>query len=141
MLSESYLNELALFFWAFLAGTVLPFSSEVAFATALANDMPALNALFFASLGNILAIIVNYFLGIFLYTKTRLKLKSSKTGRRAIFFGKKYAYYSLFLSWLPVIGDPITLVAGMLKLKFIWFIIIAGGFRVLRYYIIYLGML
>jgi len=113
----------------------------VAFATALTNGMDSFTALLFASLGNVLAIIVNYFLGIFLYTKTKLKLKSSKIGRNAIFYGKKYGYYSLVLSWLPVIGDPLTLVAGIFRLKFIWFLVIAGGFRVLRYYIIYLGIL
>jgi len=92
------------------------------------------SALFYASLGNLLAITVNYFLGTFFYSKTKIKLKSSKSGRRAILFGKKYGYYSLLLSWLPIIGDPLTLVAGVFRLNFIWFILIAGALRVGRYY-------
>lgn len=119
-----------------MAATLLPFSSEVAFLTALANDMPKFNALLFASAGNVLAVVVNYFLGRFLYEKTRKKLLSSKTGKKALKYGHKYGYYALFLSWLPIIGDPLTLVAGVLKLRFVWFVMIAGLLRVIRYYLL-----
>ena len=64
--------ELALFLAAFSAATLLPFSSEAAFIVAISNDMPLLNAMVFASSGNILAIIFNYYLGYFLYEKTNL---------------------------------------------------------------------
>ncbi len=119
-----------------MAATLLPFSSEVAFLTALANEMPTINALFFASCGNILAIIVNYFLGLFLYEKTKTKLLSSKIGQKAFDYGHKYGYYALALSWLPIIGDPLTLVAGVVRLKFVWFIIFAGLLRVGRYWLL-----
>jgi len=126
--------EFTLFVTAFLAATILPFSSEAAFVIALKNDMPTFNALFFASFGNVLAIIFNYLLGYFLYTKTKDKLLSSKLGNFSYEKGHKYAYYALLLSWLPLIGDPLTLVAGVLRLKFIWFLLIAGVLRILRYY-------
>ena len=67
--------ELALFFSAFLAATIVPFSSEVAFLAALTNDMPFLSAMFFASSGNIIAIIANYWFGYWLYDKTKDKLE------------------------------------------------------------------
>ena len=126
--------EIALFVSAFLAATLLPFSSEIAFVAALKNGMPTLHALFFASAGNILAIIFNYFLGYFLYTKTKEKLLHSKTGKKAFYFGHKYGYFALLLSWLPIIGDPITIVAGLLRLEFVWFVVIAATLRVGRYY-------
>lgn len=126
--------ELALFFSAFLAATIFPFSSEVAFLAALTNDMPLINAMFFASSGNILAIVVNYWFGYWLYEKTENKLKSSKSGKWSLEYGHKYGYFILAFSWLPVIGDPLTLAAGVLRLNFIWFIIVAGSLRVLRYY-------
>jgi len=126
--------EIALFFSAFLAATLLPFSSEAAFLLALSNDMPALNAMLAASSGNILAILLNYALGYFLYEKTKTKLLSSPNGKKSLAFGEKYAYLALALSWLPLVGDPLTLVAGLLRLKFVWFVIIAGGLRVARYY-------
>ena len=126
--------ELALFFSAFLAGTIVPFSSEVAFLTAITHDMPLSNAMLFASSGNILAIIVNYWFGYWLYDKTKDRLTSSKSGQWSLDYGHKYGYFILFFSWLPVIGDPLTLVAGVLRLNFLWFVIIAGSLRVARYY-------
>ncbi|MCF6309811.1 MAG: DedA family protein [Sulfurimonas sp.] len=128
------MSEIALFFSAFLAATILPFSSEVAFVLAIENDMPILNALLSASSGNVLAIILNYFLGLLLYEKTKTKLLSSSMGTKAYTYGHKYGYYALILSWLPIIGDPLTLVAGLVRLKFVWFVLIAGSLRVLRYY-------
>ena len=125
--------ELGLFFSAFLAATIFPFSSEVAFITALASDMPFINAMLAASSGNILAIIANYWFGYWLYEKTQTKLKTSKSGNWSLEYGKKYGYFILLFSWLPVIGDPLTLVAGVLRLNFIWFVIIAGSLRVGRY--------
>ena len=125
--------ELALFFSAFLAATIFPFSSEVAFVTALANDMPFTNAMLSASLGNVTAIIVNYWFGYWLYDKTKTKLSASKSGNWSLEYGKKYGYFILLFSWLPIIGDPLTLVAGVLRLNFVWFVVIAGSLRVGRY--------
>jgi len=117
-----------------LAATIFPFSSEVAFLAALSNDMPFLNAMISASSGNILAIVLNYWFGYWLYDKTKTKLSSSKTGKWSLAYGEKYGYLLLLFSWLPVIGDPLTLVAGVLRLKFVWFILVAGSLRVARYY-------
>ena len=128
--------ELALFLSAFLAATILPFSSEVAFVAALKNDMTTLNGMIFASSGNILAIMLNYYLGYFLYEKTKIKLMKSKIGEAAFTHGRRYGYLTLLLSWLPIVGDPLTLVAGLVRLKFVWFVLIAGSLRVLRYYIL-----
>ncbi|WP_457743386.1 YqaA family protein [Sulfurimonas sp.] len=130
------MQELVLFFSAFLAATILPFSSEAAFLIAIKNDMPTLNAMIAASSGNILAIIFNYYLGYFLYEKTKTKLFKSAMGKRAFLWGHKYGYTALLLSWLPLIGDPLTIVAGLVRLKFVWFVIIAGSLRVIRYYLL-----
>ena len=128
--------ELSLFVTAFLAATILPFSSEAAFLVAITNDMPTLNAMIFASTGNILAIIFNYYLGYFLYEKTKIKMLSSKIGRGTYKYGHRFGYIALLFSWLPIIGDPLTVVAGLVRLKFVWFVIVAGTLRVLRYYIL-----
>jgi len=101
---------------------------------ALKNGMAEPTALLFASSGNILAIVVNYWLGYWLYEKTKTKLKSSKVGKKSLKLGHKYGYFALILSWLPIIGDPLTLVAGVVRLNFVIFLIIAGGFRIARYY-------
>ena len=128
------MQELLLFVTAFGAATILPFSSEAAFLVALSNNMPPLNAMIFASSGNILAIIFNYYFGYFLYEKTKTKLLASKIGKKSYKLGHKYGYTALALSWLPIIGDPLTIVAGLVRLRFVWFVMIAGSLRVLRYY-------
>ena len=128
--------ELVLFFSAFLAATILPFSSEAAVALSLQNNMPVLNVMLSASSGNILAIVLNYYLGYFLYEQTKTKLLSSKTGKKAFSFGHRYGYFALLFSWLPIVGDPITLVAGLIRMHFFWFVVIAGSLRVLRYYMV-----
>jgi membrane protein YqaA with SNARE-associated domain len=127
---------LSLFIAAFLAATILPFSSETAFVAALYSGMPLHTALWSASSGNILAIILNYALGYFLSKTTQAKLFTSKTGRRMYSLGHTYGYMALLLSWLPLIGDPLTLVAGLVRLRFVWFVIIAGGLRIVRYYLL-----
>ena len=116
-----------------MAATILPFSSEVAFVAAIKNGMPTLSALFFASLGNVLAVVVNYYLGYFLYEKMDTKLEASKFGRKSLSYGHRYGYGALLLSWLPLIGDPLTIVAGLVRLKFVYFLLIAGSLRVFRY--------
>ena len=91
-------------------------------------------ALLLASSGNILAIIVNYWFGYWLYDKTKTKLNSSKVGVKSLYIGHKYGYVALVFSWLPVIGDPLTLVAGVLRINFVLFVLIAGLLRIARYY-------
>ncbi|QOP46667.1 DedA family protein [Sulfurimonas paralvinellae] len=117
-----------------MAATILPFSSEVAFVAALKSGMPFSHAMLAASSGNILAVILNYYLGYFLYEATKRKLFHSRVGKKAFLLGHRYGYYALLLSWLPIIGDPLTIVAGLVRLKFVWFVIIAGSLRVLRYF-------
>ncbi len=116
-----------------MAATILPFSSELAFVAAIKNDMPIITALFLASSGNVLAIIVNYWLGYFLYEKMHLKLEASRVGKKSLYYGHKYGYGALMLSWLPVIGDPLTIVAGLVRLHFTYFLIIAASLRIIRY--------
>lgn len=127
---------LSLFFTSFLAATILPFSSEAALLVALQSEADKTLLLLSASLGNVLAIIFNYYLGYFLYEKTKTKLFASKSGKKAYMIGHRYGYMALLLSWLPVIGDPVTLVAGMVRLNFGGFLLVAGTLRVLRYYLI-----
>ncbi len=133
------MEETALFLSAFVAATILPFSSEAAFMVALKSGMAHLNAMVAASSGNVLAIIFNYYLGYFLYEKTKVKLFHSSFGKKAFLWGHKYGYYTLLLSWAPLIGDPLTIVAGLVRLNFVWFIVIAGTLRVLRYWFIVLA--
>ncbi len=125
-----------LFFSAFLAATLLPFSSEAALVAALISGMDKQTALLAASAGNILAIMVNFSLGYWLSSWAHRKVLHSRMGRRAFLLSKKYGYATLLLSPLPLIGDPVTLAAGVLRLNIWLFLIIAGGLRIVRYWMI-----
>ncbi|OQX59779.1 MAG: hypothetical protein B5M52_02365 [Helicobacteraceae bacterium 4484_230] len=122
-----------------MAATILPFSSEAAFAAALEMGMEKQTALVAASTGNVLAIVLNFAIGFCLSRWTHRKLLHSKSGRRAFLWSKKYGYAALLLSALPVVGDPLTLAAGVIRLNFMGFLVIAGGLRVLRYWLILLA--
>ncbi len=128
--------ELALFLSAFLAATIFPLSSEATFLLALSDGMTLPHAMISASSGNVVAIMLNYWLGYWLYEKTQTKLLKSKIGSKSLACGNRYGYFILPFSWLPLIGDPLTLVAGVIRLRFVWFVIIAGSFRVLRYFVL-----
>jgi membrane protein YqaA with SNARE-associated domain len=130
------MSYIALFFSAFLAATILPFSSEAALLGALALNLDTTLILISASLGNVLAITLNYFLGLYFSEKVDHKLSSSKSGVKAKKLFEKYGLYSLFLTPLPIIGDPLTLLAGIMRINFITFFIISATLRVLRYILI-----
>lgn len=132
---EDY-GSLGLFLSSFLAATILPFSSEVFLFTAVELGMPHNNALLYASLGNCLAVGLNYFLGYFLYQLMHDKIHNSKIGKKAYLLSHKYGHLSLILSPLPIIGDPITIVAGLSRLNIFWFIFITFSLRVFRYWFI-----
>ena len=126
----------ALFLVAFLAATLLPFSSEAALAAALAVGMAPLEALTAASLGNSLACVVNYGIGRFLHDRTRPRLEASPTGRRTLGWMERWGPASLLLSWAPVVGDPLTVVAGLARVSFGLFVLVVLPLRVLRYVLI-----
>lgn len=132
---DSY-GPFGLFLSAFLAATILPFSSEVALIGVIELGMDSQNALLYASLGNCLAVLINYLLGYFLYSVMQKKIQNSKIGKKAYNISHKYGYYALILSPLPVIGDPVTIVSGLIRLNILWFIVITFTLRVGRYYLI-----
>lgn len=132
---EEY-GPLGLFFSAFLAATILPFSSEVALVAAVEFGMQKHDALLYASLGNCLAVLVNFALGIFLYSLMHQRIQNSKIGKKAYALAHKYGYLSLILTPLPIIGDPITIAAGLIRLNIFYFILITFTLRIGRYYLI-----
>lgn len=98
--------------------------------------MDVATAMAAASSGNVLAIVLNYGLGRWLREATNARLQRTKSGAKALAFGERYGAWALLLSPLPIIGDPITLAAGLLRIHWLLFLIIAGSLRVLRYWMI-----
>ena len=129
-------GPLGLFISSFLAATILPFSSEIALIGAVQMGMSHNDALVYASLGNCLAVLVNYLLGYFLYQLMHEKIHNSKIGKRAYKLSHKYGYAALILTPLPIIGDPVTIVSGLIRLNIFVFILISFSLRILRYWLI-----
>ena len=131
---------LSIFAISFLAATILPFSSELSLATLIAtSDYDNLLLLTVASFGNILGSVVNWALGSYsrnLTTKKWFPFKETQIERSSKWF-KKFGKWSLLFAWVPVVGDPLTLVAGILRVKFIDFIILVAIGKVSRYIFVF----
>jgi membrane protein YqaA with SNARE-associated domain len=131
---------LSLFAVSFLAATILPFSSELTLAGLIAtSDYDNLLLLILASFGNVLGSVVNWALGSYyrnLTTKKWFPFKETQIERSSKWF-RKFGKWSLLFAWVPVVGDPLTLVAGILRVKFIDFIILVAIGKVSRYLIVF----
>jgi membrane protein YqaA with SNARE-associated domain len=131
---------LSLFAISFLAATILPFSSELSLAALIAtSDYDNLLLLTVASFGNILGSLVNWALGSYsrnLTTKKWFPFKETQIERSSKWF-RKFGKWSLLFAWVPIVGDPLTLVAGILRVKFIDFIILVAIGKVSRYLIVF----
>ena len=131
---------LSLFAISFLAATILPFSSELTLAGLIAtSDYDNLLLLIVSSFGNVLGSVVNWALGSYsrnLTTKKWFPFKETQIERSSKWF-RKFGKWSLLFAWVPVLGDPLTLVAGILRVKFIDFIILVAIGKVSRYIFVF----
>jgi membrane protein YqaA with SNARE-associated domain len=118
---------------AFFAATLLPFSSEVAVVAALQLGFPVAEVIFWASLGNSLGALTNYGLGRLLTQATLLRIGQQSWGAPAMIWARRYGGWSLAASWMPLIGDPLMLVSGVLRFPVCYVLCLGLGTRVARY--------
>ena len=124
-----------LFFNSLISATLFPLGSEALLLYDLHQGYNFYLLLFSATFGNTLGAVINYFFGLkgeeFLIQKKLLKYSSIQKAKN---FFDKYGAFALLLSWMPIIGDPITFIAGILKYdikKFILLVLVAKGLRYL----------
>jgi len=133
---EAYLG---LFTSALLAATVLPFSSEAVLSVmVISGGYSNLFLLIIASLGNILGAVVNWAMGKYCLHwqhKRWFPVKSRELERAGKWFNR-YGSWSLLLAWVPIIGDPITFAAGVLRTKFPLFLILVTISKTGRYLVV-----
>ena len=129
----------SVFISAFLAATILPAQSEAVLAYQLldAPDMLA-SLVFVATAGNLLGAMVNWWLGrgFARYRDRRWFPVRPDRLERAEQVYRRYGRYSLLLSWVPFIGDPITVVAGLLREPLWSFTLLVGVAKGGRYMVI-----
>lgn len=125
-----------LFLAAFVAATILPAQSELVLSGLLASGIYSPVALVaVAGVGNILGSAVNWLLGRAIeHFRDRpwFPVKADALARAEVWY-RRYGRWSLLLSWAPVIGDPLTVVAGVLREPFWSFLLLVAVAKIGRY--------
>jgi membrane protein YqaA with SNARE-associated domain len=128
---------ITLFFSSLISATLFPMGSEALLIYDILEGYNIYLLIFIATLGNSLGSCVNYFFGLkgeeYLEQKKFISTKSLDRAKR---FFDKYGAWSLLLSWVPIIGDPITLIAGVLKYNFKYFLVLVTFAKFVRYAVI-----
>lgn len=124
---------LTLFIASLLAATLLPGGSEALLLYDLSLGYDPFLLILIAAIGNTLGSLINYVIGYkgidYLSSKGYAKEHQLDTAHNLF---ERYGAFSLLLSWVPIIGDPITFIAGVLKYdikKFVLIVFIAKGVR------------
>ncbi len=127
---------LSLFISAFAAATILPAQSEALLAYQVSISPDAVVQLIaVATLGNVLGATFNWWLGRLtenLRAKKWFPVNEKQLHKAERFYGR-YGRYSLLLSWVPIIGDPITIVAGILREPLLSFVLLVTIAKCARY--------
>lgn len=128
-----------LFFVAMGAATLLPLQSEALLVGLLAAQSQPVGLLIaVASVGNVLGSTINWWLGrsIERFRDRRwFPLKEPAFGRAQRWY-HRYGRWTLLLSWMPVIGDALTLIAGVLRERLITFVLIVAIAKTARYLVV-----
>lgn len=121
---------------AYVGATLVPVSSEVAVVAALKLGVPPWQVLVSASVGNALGALTNYGLGRLLAERVYARLAGQRAGSCALRAAERYGRWSLLGSWLPVVGDPLCLAAGALRIGLPFFVLVGIGTRIARYVVL-----
>lgn len=108
----------SLFFASLVAATILPAQSEAVLAALVAKgEQPAILLIAVATVGNVLGSLVNWLIGrgIERFRDRRWFPATPEQLDRAAARYTRWGYWSLLMSWMPVIGDPLTVIAGVLR--------------------------
>ena len=127
---------IGLFSAALLAATLLPAQSELVLAgLLLAGKQPVFALITVATVGNVLGSAINWWLGRYLQhfqNRRWFPIKPAVLQKAAGWY-HRYGRWSLLLSWVPIIGDPLTLAAGVLREPFFSFLGIVTVAKLARY--------
>jgi len=126
---------LSLFLAALLAATLVPAQSEALLVALLLEGSHSIALLLLvATTGNTLGSVINWWLGRYIERfrdKRWFPVSEARLARAQQRF-QRYGHGSLLLSWVPIIGDPLTVIAGLMRVRFLPFlllVLIAKGGR------------
>ncbi|MCQ1536199.1 DedA family protein [Methanosarcina sp. KYL-1] len=134
IIDNGYLN---LFILSFLASTVLPFGAEALLVALIYKGFNPFIVVMVATIGNYLGACTTYYIGLKgrdaiekYFSPSPEKLKKSER------LFNRYGVYTLLFTWVPGIGDVITMVAGLMNLRFKLFSILVFAGKFVRYFAI-----
>ncbi|WP_100914427.1 YqaA family protein [Pseudoalteromonas spongiae] len=132
------MSYLSLFFTAFIAATLLPTASEGMLAYLTQQQYNIALLWFSATLGNTLGSCINWWLGKELnrFKDRKWFALSEQQLEKAQQSFNRYGRASLLLAWLPIVGDPLTFVAGIMRVPFSIFVLLVAIGKALRYAIV-----
>lgn len=133
------IGYLSLFASALIAATVLPMQSEAVLVGLLLNGSHSVGVLLgVATVGNVLGSVVNWVLGRFLlrYRDQRWFPVNDQQLHRAQGWYHRYGRWSLLGSWLPIVGDPLTVVAGVMREPLVPFLVLVTVAKGTRYLVL-----
>ena len=107
----------SLFLSALISSTLFPGGSEALLLYKLNENGDAFALVMVATIGNVLGSLITYGMGRLgneAVHKKWLRMDEAKVERAEHWF-EKYGQPSLLLAWLPIVGDPLCLVAGLLR--------------------------
>ena len=136
---SSSATYISLFLAAFLAATIVPAQSEAGLSSLiLVSEKSVILLVVVAAIGNVLGAVANWYLGRWIdrfKNRRWFPIKPTQLNRATLWY-RKYGRWSLLLSWVPFIGDPITLAAGVLREPMLSFLLIVGFAKTTRYILV-----
>ncbi len=132
-----YWIYLSLFASCFLSATILPFASEVGLAAVIASGYDPVISVIVATIGNSLGGLTNYYLGNFgkfLWIKKSEKAENKQNKLKQ--YVTKYGSLCALLSWVPIIGDPLLVMLGFMRIKLLPVVVFMVVGKLIRYIVI-----
>ena len=125
----------SLFFSALVSSTLFPGGSEAMLLYKLNEGGDAVTLVIIATVGNVLGSLITYSMGRLgneAVHKKWLRMDEAKVARAERWF-EKYGMPSLLFAWLPIVGDPLCLVAGLLRSNVMMFLVLVTIGKAVRY--------
>jgi len=126
-----------LFFSAFISSTLFPGGSEAVLAYLVSDAKhPLFLLIIVATVGNTLGAMTSWGIGRLISIRYSVKRLSKAPQQKAVERLQKYGSPVLLLSWLPVIGDPLCVAAGWLRIHWVQSLLFISVGKLLRYIVV-----
>jgi len=125
----------SLFLLSFLASTLVPLGSEWLLIAMILSRSEPWAVVAVATVGNYLGALSTYWIGLYGgdFLKRRVLRMDEKSTQKAERFYDRFGSFSLLLSFLPIVGDPLCLIGGVLRVSFIRFSLLVLSGKLARY--------